>query len=290
MILPVNANGLYKDVPMTGNELMTQIDTLIARREYAAAAPLIKTVCSHGVPLGGRHITYAHALILAVEWTLVNELVPQGINGLDSSGWLRSLAAAVPVNQSGDAIPWFTYSSIDFLQTILKGEWRVFEWGCGNSTRWWAARVQSVLSVEDNPAWHAKIAGQLPANARVCLHGEKTGYIDAVRGERHYDAIVVDGKFRNECLAAAIEHITDSGIIILDNSDDIAWEPGIEAMRLAGFFRIDFWGAIPSYLNKCCTSVFFKDVTLFSNSPAPCRHASCIGASCLQVLQKKSPG
>src|SRR5215510_13313424 len=51
-------------------------------------------------------------------------------------------------------LPWFSYSAIDFLETFLKAEMNVFEYGSGGSTLFFSQRAAKVYSVEDNVKWY----------------------------------------------------------------------------------------------------------------------------------------
>src|SRR5215470_9498452 len=51
-------------------------------------------------------------------------------------------------------VPWFSYAAIDFLDTFLKPNMTVCEYGSGGSTVFFARRVRSVFSIEDNSKWH----------------------------------------------------------------------------------------------------------------------------------------
>jgi hypothetical protein len=85
---------------------------------------------------------------------------------LHSTGWRRSIEQGAAVDTDGP-VPWFTYPAIRFLQRLVRPDWRVLEYGSGNSTRWWAKRVVQVVAVEHDPAWAAALRRDMPANARL---------------------------------------------------------------------------------------------------------------------------
>src|SRR5208283_402812 len=45
-------------------------------------------------------------------------------------------------------VPWFSQSAIDFLESYVKPSMRVFEYGSGGSTIFFARRAKSVDSIE----------------------------------------------------------------------------------------------------------------------------------------------
>jgi hypothetical protein len=86
-------------------------------------------------------------------------------NYLDKRGWFASLQGE-PQDHEG-LIPWITYPALRQLRRIVRPDWRIFEYGCGSSSLWWAKHVQQVVSVEHDSVWSAKISGQAPANLKV---------------------------------------------------------------------------------------------------------------------------
>ncbi len=71
---------------------------------------------------------------------------------LTNSGWIESVRKGQAVDSHGP-VPWFTYSATKYLSEIVKSDSRVFEFGAGNSTLWWATRARDVVSVEHDPTW-----------------------------------------------------------------------------------------------------------------------------------------
>src|SRR5437762_2857857 len=86
---------------------------------------------------------------------------------LKDDGWLRSFREERCVDAEGRPLPWLTYPAIEFLAARVRPEMRVFEYGSGQSTLWWAARVRQVISCEHDPAWAERLRDQLPANVTL---------------------------------------------------------------------------------------------------------------------------
>jgi len=57
--------------------------------------------------------------------------------------------------------PWLSFPSIYFLETYIRPWHKVFEYGGGGSTFWFARRAQYVLSVESEKTWHDHISTKL---------------------------------------------------------------------------------------------------------------------------------
>jgi SAM-dependent methyltransferase len=89
---------------------------------------------------------------------------------LAKRGWLESLDG-VPRNREG-FVPWITYPAFRQIERIVKPDWRVFEYGCGASSYWWAVRAGEVFSVEHDAAWAARVASAAPANLRITTQAQ----------------------------------------------------------------------------------------------------------------------
>ena len=84
---------------------------------------------------------------------------------LEKRGWFESLDG-VPRNKAGP-VPWITYPAFRQLERIVKPGARVFEYGCGGSSLWWASHAAEVVSVEHDSGWAARVAESAPANLKV---------------------------------------------------------------------------------------------------------------------------
>lgn len=73
-------------------------------------------------------------------------------------GHLRSRNLGLPVASNGDQLPWYTYPVIEFLSQLDFSKKLVFEFGSGNSSKYWAKRARSITSVENDVAWHQTLA------------------------------------------------------------------------------------------------------------------------------------
>lgn len=185
------------------------------------------------------------------------ELMLAGNSVLRSTGWLRSRRELASVNADGEPIPWITYPARRFLEARVRTDFRVFEFGSGLSTLWWAARVAQVAAVEHDPQWQRRVAARLPANATVSL---ATGD-DYVRsaGSGPYDIIVNDGVLRPDCARASVSALSPGGVMLWDNTDEVADRAGHDFMADQGFRRLDFWGFGPLMVREFCTSIFYRE-------------------------------
>jgi hypothetical protein len=263
------------------------VQLLLERKFEEARAAILRLTVEDPQTTRTRGVTLANWLASCAGWGTVSSLVPPGTNSLAETGWLNSLLRGEPVNSTDKPIPWFTYPAIDFLDRIPAQALSVFEWGSGNSTLWWAARARAVLAVESNEAWYNRIRERLPSQAVVHLRKEKPGYVDMLANSgTTFDVIVIDGDHRNECAAQAVAHANPDGLIVLDNSDRRAYAPAVEVLSAAGWRRIDFFGLIPSYVYRTCTSVFFKNDSYLRPALPPSEPSPSLGPSCAQAMRE----
>lgn len=181
---------------------------------------------------------------------------------LYDEGWFRSLDEKRPVDKDGNPIPWFTYPAIEFLKERLTKEMTVFEYGSGSSTLFFAERVKEIISVETNKEWFNKIVNKLPSNARLIFYDQNNfncSYPEVIKTTNSkFDIIIIDAIEREEVIYWAEKSINDRGVIILDNSDRLEYQNGIEFFNQKKFRKIDFWGIQAAYINKTCTSIFYR--------------------------------
>jgi hypothetical protein len=170
-------------------------------------------------------------------------------------GGERSIAQSKPCDQNGHPIPWMTYSSVEYFSQLDLSQCRVFEYGSGNGSKYWASRCQKIVSVENDHEWHKFGSQDLAANQRLLFRSEPAAYVNAI-GSDEYDLIIVDGAYRHDCAKRAVGNLSRRGVFVLDNSD---WYPSI-CLLLAeqGLMQVDFAGPGPLNSYAWCTSLFFS--------------------------------
>jgi hypothetical protein len=84
---------------------------------------------------------------------------------LEKRGWFESLDG-IPRNKDG-LVPWITYPAFRQLQRVIKPGGKVFEYGCGGSSFWWASHAAEVTSVEHDAAWAARVSETAPSNLTI---------------------------------------------------------------------------------------------------------------------------
>jgi precorrin-6B methylase 2 len=176
---------------------------------------------------------------------------------------IKEAGRSTRIGPHGEPLPWYSYPCIHFLQERLSawdGDLKVFEFGCGNSTIWWAARASTVVAVEDDEKWYSYVIGNLPTNVTCKLAQTAEDYLTALKAEPlPFDVIVVDGSYRQQCIVEAARKITESGILIVDNSH---WPDLVEPVRqleARGFRSLQFYGLGPINGHPWGTSILYRN-------------------------------
>ncbi|MBS0664172.1 MAG: FkbM family methyltransferase [Verrucomicrobia bacterium] len=179
---------------------------------------------------------------------------------LTETGWVRSVREGAVVAADGTPLPWTTYPFIEFIGPRLRPEWRVFEYGSGASTLYYAQRVHTVMAVEHDRPFAESLRPKLPANVTLLVREQgSTEYAEAVTAlvpPPHL--VIVDGRDRVRCVAAAHGRLAPDGVLVLDDTDRPEYAPAGAQLAAAGFRRLDFWGFSPGLAERRCTTIFYR--------------------------------
>jgi predicted O-methyltransferase YrrM len=166
--------------------------------------------------------------------------------------WLRSQRRT----SLDDGLPWITYEAQRALERIITPEMRVFEYGSGGSTLYFARRVAELVSVEHDPYWHAKLQALVGNRAELILApstdeapgdyastrerylGESfRAYAEAIDRfpDGYFDLLLIDGRARPSCFRHGRPKVRAGGWIMLDNSDRVEYASVVSAARDAGW-------------------------------------------------------
>jgi hypothetical protein len=237
---------------------------------------------------------------------LARQIIPTEIRYLRSyrnlylrkKGWQKSIQNRHAIDNQGP-IPWITYPAKMMLERVVQPHHRVFEFGAGNSSLWWAEHVAEVVSVEHDKGWAAAIHSAAPKNLTVIAKPIGTAPEDTRALENfyplqlkesaletrdagthhgltnkgfeayalaltkfpsgHFDIVVVDGMARVLTAWLAAQYVNASGFIVFDNSDRKQYNDAFRLLADAGFKRIDFYGTGPVNCFEWCTSIFAKE-------------------------------
>ena len=188
---------------------------------------------------------------------------------LGDLGWHASARAKAPVDAEGHPLPWYAYPAILWLGPRLAPSLRVFEYGAGNSTLWYAERCAAVTSVEHDPGWVATLRQRLPANVEL-LHRATTGdavdapdddpYVTALEDPGAFDIVVIDGRARLACARRVLPRLAPNALAILDNADRRSLAAILALAAELHLARIDFTGPAPGSGRLGTTTVLGRDL------------------------------
>lgn len=210
--------------------------------------------------------------IIGLEGEMRIVLNPAG--ALRKQGWFRSVREKRSVDAAGAPLPWLSYPAITFISERLNQTQLLYEYGCGGSTVWFAQRCKEIYSVEHHEQWRDEFSKRLPVNAHIIFKPlgrtvdylevaftkttERNEYTDSILSAPRPDVVVVDGIFRNACVAAASEALAESGVLIYDNTDFPEAAEGVAYLRSRGWRQLRFVGMSPIFDKLSETSVFYK--------------------------------
>src|ERR1700743_374579 len=156
---------------------------------------------------------------------------------LDEIGWFKAYDSKTLVDPGNNPIPWVTYSFIDFIKERLKKQHTVFEFGSGNSTYFYARYAGIVVSVEHDKQWFNKIQKSKPENAELifCELVRDGDYCRMPQKlEERFDIIIVDGRDRVNCCKQAVKALSETGVIVLDDSERDFYMEGVNFLKSNG--------------------------------------------------------
>lgn len=155
--------------------------------------------------------------------------------------------------------PWLVNKAMPIIERHVHGA-RVFEYGAGMSTLWFAERAIEVISVESNPEWAQRLNAALTARGKppVALVADADAYARYIsRCDGVFDILLVDGIARRKCVEEGVSKLKKGGLLILDNTDvntDL-----VPAALAIGAFQVNrYSGYAPGSLHPNETSVLVK--------------------------------
>ena len=125
---------------------------------------------------------------------------------------------------NGFLFPWFVLPFLELLAQWDISQWDVFEAGSGASTLWWASKCRHVVTLEVRSEWIERL-GKFAESHDIknidfnLVEEDYLGHLDPIkymgvleqqRGK--FDAIIIDGSYRDKMCVEALNHIKDGGL------------------------------------------------------------------------------
>lgn len=163
----------------------------------------------------------------------------------DLPAWLRDLRG----NALDLGVPWVTFGARRALERLVSPNSRVFEFGSGGSTIFFARRALQVVSIEHDPEWFGILQNAVlqyenvelilaeptpmpaegadpPGRQYVSTDGRYQGrwfrdYVESIDRypDSYFDVVLVDGRARVDAFLHAVRTIRPGGVIVLDDSE-----------------------------------------------------------------------
>ena len=200
-------------------------------------------------------------------WGILNAMgigayVQLYLNGyLIDKAWPNSFHKKQAIDGSNNPIPWLTYPFITFIAPRLTNQMTMFEFGAGNSTLWFSKKVKQIKSVEHNKEWYTSLSKNLPNNVSLVFQEDSIDgdYAkEVLAANTKYDIVLIDANDRFHCSKYALQSLSDSGVIILDNSERIEYKVIYDLIQSNGFKFIDFEGLSAGVQINSTTTVFYR--------------------------------
>ncbi|ACB49862.1 hypothetical protein cce_0511 [Crocosphaera subtropica ATCC 51142] len=200
--------------------------------------------------------------------------------------WYRSVQPGA--NPLDDEIPWISFAAIAFLKKKLNKKMRVYEYGVGGSTIFFAKRVKEVISCEHDPHWGKKVIKRLkklnyknynieirepilnsegldrnPSDVNSYISSSPDlknysfqDYVESIEQypDEYFDVVLIDGRARPSCLKHTLNKIKKNGYIILDNAERQNYSEACAMVDNKNYPRWDFYSPGPYnlYFWKTC--------------------------------------
>jgi predicted O-methyltransferase YrrM len=144
---------------------------------------------------------------------------------------INRLAVMFYKDAQKEPLPMLATGAIQFLDGWLTRQDRMFEYGSGYSTVWFAKRVGEIVSVESDPKWYALVHRQIESypNVRLYLIDSTENrtplahvswdYVNRIKdfAPESFDFILNDGYARPIVASVALDYLKPGGILAWDD-------------------------------------------------------------------------
>lgn len=157
-------------------------------------------------------------------------------------------------------LPWLPFRLIDELAGRVRPGDRVLEYGGGGSTLWFLDRGASVVTIEDDEGWAARLQSHVGHRTDWDLRRraiEAGGYVKAGDdlADSSIDIVLVDGKDRPGCIHASLPKVKPGGLLLVDDVDRPEYAAALSAVTWP---RRDVVGFAPAKPSLAYTAVLTR--------------------------------
>ena|SRR3990167_5406071 len=136
-----------------------------------------------------------------------------------------SCQRAIPLRDT----PWLTKQSREFLDQFFQNnpDAKVLEFGAGGSTIWFSGKTKNLITIESQQDWFSFVKAKLERLGRnVDLRLIPNNYFEvcATFEKESFDLILVDARYRVQCIETSKNLVKPGGILMLDNADRVKYD------------------------------------------------------------------
>ena len=107
------------------------------------------------VKIGNIFYRISNKILSRFRYTLVpNKNIEIYRNLFKKYSWEITYTEHKPINMNREELPWFTFPAIEYLSQIDLTQFKIYEWGSGNSSKYFARRCHSIVSIESDKEWY----------------------------------------------------------------------------------------------------------------------------------------
>ena len=189
-------------------------------------------------------------------------------------------------------MPWINFKAIRFLNSILKKDMKVFEYGSGGSTQFFMHRVCELITVEHDEAWfnlvqqkikknHENLSrllltkpftdnifsSQTTSDPDAYLSGDSryrgmlfSSYVKAIENypDQYFDVVFIDGRARPSCLKHAVPKVKNGGWVLLDYAERDYYAPSFVLLKKNQWKQTKLSGPVP-FSTEFSTTIFWMN-------------------------------
>lgn len=181
-----------------------------------------------------------------------------------------------------EGIPWVTYDALGQLESMVTPTMRVFEFGAGGSTVFFAKRAAQVVSVEHDAGWQRLVQEELADRSNVeyllaepepRVPGDAPDALSRNYPDHHFttytrsidrfddgsfDIVLVDGRARVASARHSYAKVRPGGWLVLDNSERPDYGQVFTDLAGLGWRRKNYFGIGPYENLLWQTTVFAR--------------------------------
>ncbi|SMP19903.1 hypothetical protein [Algoriphagus winogradskyi] len=182
-------------------------------------------------------------------------------------------------------LPWINHFAYKKLESLLKPDMNVLEFGSGGSTMFLKNKVKSIYSIEHDGEWFKEVVKNAGAHPGLTLNlhiPEKENnqdfpdlyksvngmYCDGFTFQNYahaadhlpdgsIDLLIIDGRVRPACLIQTISKLKSGGILLFDNTERNSYQPFLEKY-LKGWKSEKYQGVTVCHAFFSETSIYWK--------------------------------